>query len=201
MSLPEGDRFSYSKVRAARRRIAMPVGGRVAEELIFGADKVTTGASSDIKMATEPGAPHGHRMGLEREARPDRATARTSRRSSSAIRSPSGRTSPRRPPPYRRGDPPDRRRGRKYRAPHPDRELDELHLLAKALLEHETLSGDEIDAVLRGEKVHRPEPGRPAAPGRRHALLGADQRPRQGAAGPGAGAAARGLSRDEPPLI
>lgn len=51
MRLPEGDRISMSRVRLlADLKVAM--GGRLAEELIFGPDKVTTGASSDIKMAT-----------------------------------------------------------------------------------------------------------------------------------------------------
>ncbi|RZI45331.1 ATP-dependent zinc metalloprotease FtsH [Candidatus Finniella inopinata] len=51
MRLPEGDRISMSRSRLyADLKVAM--GGRLAEELIFGYDKVTTGASSDIKMAT-----------------------------------------------------------------------------------------------------------------------------------------------------
>ncbi len=51
MRLPEGDRISVSRIRLlADLKVAM--GGRLAEELIFGPDKVTTGASSDIKMAT-----------------------------------------------------------------------------------------------------------------------------------------------------
>ena len=52
MQLPEGDRISMSRAQLlARLKVAM--GGRLAEELIFGHDKVTTGASSDIKMATD----------------------------------------------------------------------------------------------------------------------------------------------------
>lgn len=49
--LPEGDRISMSRSKLlADLQVAM--GGRIAEELIFGYDKVTTGASSDIKMAS-----------------------------------------------------------------------------------------------------------------------------------------------------
>ena len=52
MFLPEADRYSTSK-RRLESRIATLFGGRVAEELIFGAESVTTGASNDIERATE----------------------------------------------------------------------------------------------------------------------------------------------------
>src|ERR1700675_4869870 len=52
MFLPEADRYSTSK-RQLDSRIATLYGGRVAEELVFGADAVTTGASNDIERATE----------------------------------------------------------------------------------------------------------------------------------------------------
>jgi len=50
--LPEGDRYSTSK-RRLESHIASLFGGRCAEELIFGADGVTTGASNDIERATD----------------------------------------------------------------------------------------------------------------------------------------------------
>ena len=52
MRLPEGDRVSlaFDKILADLR---VACGGRIAEDLIFGADKITTGASSDIRMATD----------------------------------------------------------------------------------------------------------------------------------------------------
>jgi len=50
--LPEDDRFSYSKQRL-ESQISSLFGGRLAEELIFGADMVTTGASNDIQRATD----------------------------------------------------------------------------------------------------------------------------------------------------
>jgi cell division protease FtsH len=52
MFLPEGDRYSTSK-RRIESRIATLFGGRIAEELIFGAESVTTGAANDIERATE----------------------------------------------------------------------------------------------------------------------------------------------------
>ena len=52
MRLPEGDRVSMSRERLYAD-LAVAMGGRIAEEMIFGANKVTTGASSDISMATQ----------------------------------------------------------------------------------------------------------------------------------------------------
>jgi len=52
MFLPEEDRYSHSR-RMLESKIATLYGGRIAEELIFGEDAVTTGASSDIERATE----------------------------------------------------------------------------------------------------------------------------------------------------
>jgi len=52
MFLPEEDRYSYSKERLESQLSSM-FGGRIAEELVFGPEKVTTGASNDIQRATE----------------------------------------------------------------------------------------------------------------------------------------------------
>jgi cell division protease FtsH len=52
MFLPEGDRYSFSKQRL-NSQISSLFGGRIAEELIFGPDAVTTGASNDIERATD----------------------------------------------------------------------------------------------------------------------------------------------------
>jgi len=51
MNLPERDRYTYSKSEL-EARLAMMFGGRVAEELVFGPDNVTTGAGNDIQQAT-----------------------------------------------------------------------------------------------------------------------------------------------------
>ncbi|MSQ67077.1 MAG: ATP-dependent zinc metalloprotease FtsH [Gammaproteobacteria bacterium] len=52
MFLPEEDRLSYSKERL-ESQICTLFGGRIAEELVFGKDAVTTGASNDIERVTE----------------------------------------------------------------------------------------------------------------------------------------------------
>jgi cell division protease FtsH len=50
--LPEGDRYSYTK-EYLMSQIAILMGGRIAEDLFLGKDKITTGASNDIERATE----------------------------------------------------------------------------------------------------------------------------------------------------
>ena len=52
MYLPEEDRYSHSK-QGLESRISSLFGGRIAEEIVFGSDRVTTGASNDIQRATE----------------------------------------------------------------------------------------------------------------------------------------------------
>ena len=63
MFLPEEDRYSHSRQRLMSQ-LASLFGGRIAEELVFGLEKVTTGASNDIERATEIAQKHGHQMGL-----------------------------------------------------------------------------------------------------------------------------------------
>lgn len=69
MFLPEEDRYSHSK-RMLESKIATLYGGRIAEEIIFGADAVTTGASSDIERATEIARNMVTRWGLSSELGP-----------------------------------------------------------------------------------------------------------------------------------
>jgi cell division protease FtsH len=52
MSLPKHDRYGFAR-QELESKIAMMFGGRVAEELVFGKDRVTTGASDDIRQATD----------------------------------------------------------------------------------------------------------------------------------------------------
>jgi cell division protease FtsH len=52
MRLPEGDRISLSKAKILAD-LRVGCGGRIAEEMIFGREKITTGASSDIKMVSD----------------------------------------------------------------------------------------------------------------------------------------------------
>jgi cell division protease FtsH len=90
--LPERDQVSISYEQLTSR-IAMAMGGRVAEETFFGEDKVTSGAQSDIEQATRSPARWSPAGASPRNSAPS-PTARTRRRCSSAIRCRASRTSP-----------------------------------------------------------------------------------------------------------
>ena len=68
MRLPERDMLSYTRAKL-KADIAVAMGGRVAEELVFGYEKVTSGASSDIKMATMLARAMVTQYGMSRQAR------------------------------------------------------------------------------------------------------------------------------------
>ena len=69
MFLPEQDRLSYSKARL-ESQICSLFGGRIAEELIFGSDAVTTGASNDIERVTDIARNMVTRWGLSEKLGP-----------------------------------------------------------------------------------------------------------------------------------
>ncbi len=69
MFLPEADRYSYSK-RRLESQICSLFGGRIAEELVFGPEQVTTGASNDIERATEIARNMVTRWGLSQRLGP-----------------------------------------------------------------------------------------------------------------------------------
>ncbi|WP_137178055.1 ATP-dependent zinc metalloprotease FtsH [Roseomonas sp. AR75] len=161
MSLPEGDRYSMHKSKL-KAQLAMAMGGRVAEELIFGADKVSNGASGDIKMATDQARRMVTEWGMSEKlgmiaygsndqevflghsvTQSKNISEETARQIDAEIRKIIDDA-------YARA------------TKTLSENIDELHLLAKGLLEHETLSGDEIRTVIRGEPVVRNRPDEPA---------------------------------------
>ncbi len=78
MYLPEGDRYSYNRTFIESNLCSL-YGGRVAEELIFGSDKVTTGASNDIERATKMARNMVTKWGLSERTRSDRLCRRRRR--------------------------------------------------------------------------------------------------------------------------
>ena len=154
MSLPERDRYSLS-LRQIKAMIAAFFGGRVAEEMIFGLDAVTTGASNDIQRATELSRKLVTEYGFSEKLGPLRYNDNQEEiflgHSVTQHKSVSEATSALIDSEVRRfveeGENTARDILAKYRA--------ELEIIAKGLLEYETLSKDDIDSLIRGEPVVR----------------------------------------------
>jgi cell division protease FtsH len=164
MSLPERDRFGYSK-REMESRLASMFGGRLAEDIIFGPENVTTGASSDIQQATAMArrmvTEFGMSEKLGRVRYGDNEQELFLGHSVTQTRGVSEATAQLIDSEVRRLIEESETKARDILVEH----IDELHRLAQALLEYETLSGDEVRALLRGEEIVRKEPtDTPAAP-------------------------------------
>jgi cell division protease FtsH len=163
MRLPERDNYSYHRDKMYAN-LAVSMGGRVAEELIFGYDKVSSGASSDISYATSLARDMVTRWGMSDELGPlqyaDADEEVFLGYSVNRQRNMSDETA-------RTIDKEIRRIvDQGYdRAKHLlDEHRAELETLAKALLEYETLSGDEITTVLEGGTIDRGGTSGPAIP-------------------------------------
>jgi cell division protease FtsH len=156
MYLPEGDKYSYNKV-AIESQLCSLYGGRVAEELIFGADKVTTGASNDIERATKMARSMVTKWGLSDELGPisysDEEDEVFLGRSVTHTKSVSDDTA-------RKIDEVVRTiLDKAYSRTKAilTENLDKLHIMAEALLAYETIDASQIDAVMEGRR-----PGPPA---------------------------------------
>jgi cell division protease FtsH len=154
MRLPEGDRISMSKAKL-EADLAVAMGGRIAEELIFGPEKVTTGASSDISMATEI----ARRMVTEWGMSPKLGTIRYTSNQEEVFLGHSVAQSKNMSDDTAATIDSEIRRivEEAYaRATHTLKtKMNDLHTLAQALLEHEMLTGDDIKALLRGETIRK----------------------------------------------
>ncbi|OYV42004.1 MAG: cell division protein FtsH [Acidocella sp. 20-61-6] len=154
MSLPEGDRYSMSKAKLLQQLI-MAMGGRAAEEIVFGPDKVSNGASGDIKMATDTTRRMITEWGMSEKlgmiSYGDNGQEVFLGHSVTQNKNVSEATA--------REIDNEIKRVIDHAYAEAKRILTErredLESLAKGLLEYETLSGDEIQAVLRGEKITR----------------------------------------------
>jgi cell division protease FtsH len=156
MYLPEGDRYSYDKVNIESRLCSL-YGGRVAEELIFGADHVTTGASNDIERATKMARNMVTKWGLSDELGPISYGEDEDEvflgRSVTHTKSVSDDTA-------RKIDEVVRSILDKAYARTKEilsSNMDKLHIMAEALLAYETIDASQIDAIMEGRR-----PGPPA---------------------------------------
>ncbi len=165
MSLPEGDRYSKHKSKLLQE-LSMAMGGRVAEELIFGPDKVSNGAAGDIKMATDQARRMVTEWGMSDRlgmiAYGENSQEVFLGHSVTQSKNVSEATAQQIDAEIRRIIDEAYARCRQILSEN----IDELHLLAKGLLEHETLSGDEIRLIIRGEPIVRNRPDEPVPSGR-----------------------------------
>jgi cell division protease FtsH len=151
-SLPEEDRHNYTKAYI-HGRLAMAYGGRVAEELIFGSEKVTTGAAQDIEQATEMARRMVTQFGMSDAVGPvavgDREQQIFLGREISQHREVSEQTAQMVDSEVKRilHD--------AFRRAHDilEADLDTLHRMAEALLERETLDRDEVDLIAEGKDL------------------------------------------------
>ncbi len=155
MFLPEDDRYSHSK-QYLESQISSLFGGRIAEELIFGKEKVTTGASNDIERATELARNMVTKWGLSEKLGPlsytedegevflGRSVTQhknigddTARLIDEEVRNIIDRN-------YERAE--------KILKEH----LNVLHMMADALMKYETIDSHQIDALMEGREPPPP---------------------------------------------
>jgi cell division protease FtsH len=155
MSLPERDKYSQSK-KEMEARLVMAFGGRVAEQIIFGEENVTTGASGDISMATSMARRMVTEYGMSEKLGRVRYSANEQEvflgHSVTQTQNMSEVTANTIDSEVRRIIETAEAKARVLLT----KGIDDLHKLAKALLEFETLSGDDVKALLRGEPIVRP---------------------------------------------
>jgi cell division protease FtsH len=155
MRLPERDYYALGRDQV-EANLVVAMGGRVAEELIFGKDKITTGAANDIQQATEVARKMVTEWGMSDRLGPLRYNDNQEEvflgHSVTQHKNVSDATAEIIDSEIRKLVDGAEEVCRKILTEH----VDDLHALAKALLEYETLTGDEIHAVLRGESIVRP---------------------------------------------
>ena len=146
-TLPERDKYSHTR-EYMEANISKAMGGRVAEEMIFGHDKVTSGASSDISMATSLAKDMVTKFGMSNELGPlayganqdevflGRQIARQEHMSEETAKKVDAEVKKIVDAGYQRA--------KKILT----EKIDDLHKIAKALLAYETLSGEEIKELI-----------------------------------------------------
>lgn len=148
MRLPESDRFSVSRAKLLDD-IAVSMGGRVAEELIFGYDNVTTGASSDIRQATAVADAMVKQWGLSDKVGPV-FHGKDENGQMGAVEFVADETLKMLDSEVRRFVNEGLQKAKKILTAEKGRDLEKL---AQALLKYETLTGDQITDILAGKKI------------------------------------------------
>jgi cell division protease FtsH len=155
MFLPEEDRLSYSRERL-ESQISSLFGGRIAEELIFGADFVTTGASNDIERATEIARNMVTKWGLSQKLGPMSYSEDEGEvflgHSVTQHKSVSDETAHTIDEEVRLIVTRNYDRATAIL----DAELDKLHRMSEALMKFETIDSDQIDDIMAGKPPREP---------------------------------------------
>jgi len=163
MRLPERDNYSYHRDKMYAN-LAVSMGGRVAEELIFGYDKVSSGASSDISYATNLARDMVTRWGMSDALGPLQYAEADEEvflgYSVNRQKNMSNETAQAIDKEIRRVVEQGYERAKTLLT----EQREQLETLAKALLEYETLSGDEIKTVLDGGAIDRGSGSKPSLP-------------------------------------
>jgi len=158
MRLPERDSYSYHRDKMYAN-LSVSMGGRVAEELIFGYDKVSSGASSDIQYATGLARDMVTRWGMSDKLGPLQYAEADEEvflgYSMNRQRQMSNETAQAIDAEIRSIVENGYDKAKTLLTDN----IDQLHTLANALLEYETLSGDEIQKLLAGEQIDRQNDG------------------------------------------
>jgi cell division protease FtsH len=155
--LPEQDRYSFSK-RRLESAIATLFGGRIAEELIFGPESVTTGASNDIERATELARNMVTKWGLSDKLGPLTYSEETGEvflgRSVTQHKQVSDVTAHAIDEEVRRVIEDNYQRARQVLTT----SLEKLHAMAEALMKYETIDEEQLRDIMAG-KTPKPPPG------------------------------------------
>jgi cell division protease FtsH len=151
MRLPEHDRFSVTRAKL-KDDLIVAFGGRAAEELIFGYEQVTTGASSDIQQATSMARAMVTKWGLSDKVGAIDYGEDDGSRFYAANKPYSQETGRIIDEEVKRIISEGLAEAKKIL----NEKKDDLEKLARALLEYETLSGEEIKDLLAGKEIRKP---------------------------------------------
>jgi cell division protease FtsH len=191
MFLPEEDRYSYSKQRL-ESQISSMFGGRIAEELVFGPDAVTTGASNDIQRATEIARNMVTKWGLSEKLGPLTYSEEEGEvflgHAVTQHKNVSDETAHAIDKEIRAFVDRNYERARKILTDN----FDKLHMMAEALIKYETIDSNQIDDIMQGKEPRPPRDwgryeGPKAGPGVGSEKSGEKDKPADGAIGGPAG--------------
>ena len=156
MFLPEQDRYSASREHL-ESQISSLFGGRIAEELIFGPDKVTTGAQNDIKRATDIARNMVTQWGLSEKLGPLAYSEDEGEvflgHSVTQHKNISDETAHAIDEEIRQLIERNYERARKILTDN----IDKLHMMAEALIKYETIDSDQIDDIMEGRAPRAPD--------------------------------------------